>query len=249
MTAALLALGAFAAAFLVAAIIKKATLGDSATFIALLLTPMIVYGVASGKIAEFSAPGGWGAKFRETAQEAVTPTAMTTPLSAIAQQFDMIEKGGLSQLQNLGPQLHKDKPIALSFKLGQQSYNVDAAKKYIEVLLLNDRDMTVLILDSGGHFVAMTEGRTMLTLLETADQGQKIIGALSGNDKEFFVKFPGFHTNSIKKTDTNATALEKMREQNAHSIVVVDNQGLPTGVVKRDDIVSRLLEKLATPDK
>jgi hypothetical protein len=31
--------------------------------------------------------------------------------------------------------------------------------------------------------------------------------------------------------------------------MVVDDQGLPTGVVRRDDIVSRLLEKLATPDK
>jgi predicted transcriptional regulator len=31
--------------------------------------------------------------------------------------------------------------------------------------------------------------------------------------------------------------------------VVIDDDGKPTGVVKRDDIVSRLLEKLATPDK
>ena len=46
-----------------------------------------------------------------------------------------------------------------------------------------------------------------------------------------------------------ATALEKMRQQNARAIVIVDDQGTPTGVVKRDDIVSRLLEKLATPDK
>jgi predicted transcriptional regulator len=44
-------------------------------------------------------------------------------------------------------------------------------------------------------------------------------------------------------------ALEKMRQQNARFIVVVDDQGTPTGVVKRDDIVSRLLDKLATPDK
>ena len=44
-------------------------------------------------------------------------------------------------------------------------------------------------------------------------------------------------------------ALEKMRQQSARSIVVVDSEGAPIGVVKRDDLVSRLLEKLATPDK
>jgi hypothetical protein len=69
------------------------------------------------------------------------------------------------------------------------------------------------------------------------------------SSKEFFLNLPGFHTNSIKASDSNAVALEKMRQQNARSIVVVDSEGVPTGVVKRDDLVSRLLEKLATPDK
>jgi predicted transcriptional regulator len=87
----------------------------------------------------------------------------------------------------------------------------------------------------------------MLTLLK--NQGPQITGALTGNNKAFIVNLPGFHTNSIKATDSNAVALEKMRQQNARAIVVVDDQGTPTGVVRRDDVVSRLLEKLATPDK
>ena len=247
MNAIWLAAGAFAAAFLMAVIINKAKLGDSVTFIALLLTPMIVYGVASGKIQEFSAPGGWGAKFREAAQAVVTPTALTTPLNEVLQRFDVIEKGGLSELQGLGSRLQKDKPIALSFQLGQQNYDAGVAVKYIQFLLLTDRNMTVLILDASHHFVAMTEGQTMQTLLES--QGQRITSALASGDKNFFLTLPGFHTNSIKATDSNATALEKMREQNARAIVVVDEQGTPTGVVKFDDIVARLLEKLATPDK
>jgi hypothetical protein len=247
MNAIWLAAGAFAAAFVIAVIINKAKLGDSATFIALLLTPMIVYGVASGKLQEFSAPGGWGAKFREAAQAIVTPTALTTPLNDVLQKFDIIEKGGLSELQGLGARLQKDKPIALSFQLGQQRYDADVAIKYIQFLLLTDRNMTVLILDADRHFVAMTEGQTMLTLLQ--NQGQRITGALANNERNYFTTLPGFHTNSIKATDSNAIALEKMRQQNARAIVVVDDQATPTGVVKFDDIVARLLEKLATPDK
>src|SRR3954466_2184215 len=107
-----LAVLAFFAAFIVALIINKAKIGDSATFIALLLTPMIVYGVASGKIQEFSAPGGWGAKFREAAQAAVTPTAISTPLNEVVQQFEEIKKGGLGELQGLGAKLSRDKPVA-----------------------------------------------------------------------------------------------------------------------------------------
>src|SRR6266699_518406 len=96
-----LAGGAFLFALAVAYAISRMKFGDSATFVALLLTPMVVYGVASGKIQEFSAPGGWGAKFRDAAQAAVTPTALTTPLNQIAQQFDIIQKGGLAELQGL----------------------------------------------------------------------------------------------------------------------------------------------------
>src|SRR5437868_14795086 len=114
-----LAIGAFVLAFVVAYVINRNKIGDSATYIALLLTPMVVDGVASGKIQEFSAPGGWGAKFREAAQAKVAVTTTNlTPLSDAVRQLDVVEKGGLSELQNLGPKLQKDKPIALSFQLG-----------------------------------------------------------------------------------------------------------------------------------
>ncbi|MGH7573331.1 MAG: hypothetical protein ACREMK_16030 [Gemmatimonadota bacterium] len=40
-------------------------ISDSATVIALLLLPLLVFGVVSGKIQEFTGPGGWGARFAE----------------------------------------------------------------------------------------------------------------------------------------------------------------------------------------
>ena len=67
-----LTIGVFVGGVALAALIKMLKIGDSTTFIALLLTPLIVYGVASGKVQEFTAPGGWGAKFQEVAHEAVS---------------------------------------------------------------------------------------------------------------------------------------------------------------------------------
>ena len=247
MQAILLALGVFIIGIVLAVAIKKMNAGDSATFIALLLTPLLVYGIASGKVQEFTAPGGWGAKFREVAQEPVTPVGLLQ-LSQAIQQFDIIEKGGLDALAGLGTRLQKGKPIALTFQLGQR-YAVDAAIKYVEFLLLTDNEMSVLITDPDKRFVAMTEGTTMLTLLRAPNIGQQVISSLANNNRDYFVTLPGFHANSIKATDTNTVALEQMRAQNARAIVVVDNDNRPTGVVKRDDIVARLLEKLATPEK
>ena len=38
-------------------------IAESATIIALLLIPIVVYGVASDRLRELTGPGGWGAKF------------------------------------------------------------------------------------------------------------------------------------------------------------------------------------------
>jgi hypothetical protein len=62
--------GIAAAAALVISVLTVVTLdaleiSDSATVIALLLLPLLVFGVVSGKIQELTGPGGWGAKFAE----------------------------------------------------------------------------------------------------------------------------------------------------------------------------------------
>lgn len=91
----------------------------------------------------------------------------------------MIEKGGVGALPSLGKE---NEPIALTFQLGQTTYSIDAAEKYVQVLLLADREMVVLILDVEGKFVAMTEGTTFRMLLSDPAIGQQIINALTGGN-------------------------------------------------------------------
>lgn len=68
--------------------VAKTMLGvtESATLIALILVPLIVYGVASGRLTEFKGPGGWGATFREVASKAVELTEVAIQETAIIQK-------------------------------------------------------------------------------------------------------------------------------------------------------------------
>ena len=243
-----LAIGIFLVGLVLAVSFKVWGVGDSATFIAVFIIPLLVYAIASGMVQEFTAPGGWGAKFREVAQEQVTPAA-AVGLADEVQKLELIEKAGLEALPNLQANLPKDRPIALTFQLGQHGYNTDAAIKYVQALLIADSEMTVVILGADRRFVAMTEGTTFVTLLGAPGLGQRIAAALNNADRNFLLSLPGFHTNTIKTSDNNTAALEKMRTQNARAIVVVDGDNRPVGVVKRDDIVARLIEKLALPNK
>ena len=151
------------------------------------------------------------------------------------------------------------KPIALTFQLGHGGYALNVAKQFLEELLLIDPQMSVLLLDQDGRFVAMTEGTTILGVLErpAEDQqptvGQQIINAISSGRKDNLIGLPVFHAvfhvNTVMENDTNIMALEKMRLEGVQSIVVLDDNKRPVGIVRHDNIVAELLETLVAPDK
>lgn len=58
-----------AAAVLVVVALRALEIAESPTIVTVLLIPLVVYGIASGRLREFTGPGGWGAKFAEVETE------------------------------------------------------------------------------------------------------------------------------------------------------------------------------------
>jgi hypothetical protein len=75
---------------------SKLGIGDSATLIALLVVPLLLYGIVSGRLKEFSGPGGWGAKF---AEQPVDLSLVPVDLKD-AQQIENIKKENYRFLQD-----------------------------------------------------------------------------------------------------------------------------------------------------
>jgi predicted RNase H-like HicB family nuclease len=225
---------------LLAAIIAAMNL-DSAAFIALLVVALIAYGIVSGKIQEFSAPGGWVAKFQQVAAEKVKPASLTECI----QNIQVVQKGGLQALKDAGQKLEKGKPVALTLKLGQQNYNKTALKQYIEALRRADSEMVILFLDANGRLIATAEAETLLSLIRDASQSSEIFQAIENSDAAYLRSLPGFHWETITRERSNAEALQLLREANMSTIVVVDSDKIPIGIVKRDDIIARLIVELA----
>jgi hypothetical protein len=50
-------------------VLKVLKVEESGVLIALLLMPLLAYGIASGRLTELSGPGGWGAKFAQLETE------------------------------------------------------------------------------------------------------------------------------------------------------------------------------------
>ena len=222
--------------------------GDSATFIALMVIAVIVYGVVSGKIQEFSAPGGWSAKFQEVAKQKVGTTAI--PITADMKVLQPVPKGGLQTLQRIIPTLPRGKPIALILFFGRRGYQViSVVKKYFEELRLIDPNMVVIFCDKNDRFYCMIEGSTFIDLLNS--EKQALIDAINDGDANYLQRINSEKQGTavifkaLTKSMTNADALRAMKELNIKTMTVVDETNRAVAIVRRDEIVAHLFEELA----
>jgi hypothetical protein len=233
---------------LVTVCLYQLSIKDSPTIIALLVLPLLVYGIASGKILELSVPGGWSAKFKEAAQQKIGTTA--TPITSDMKELQPVPKLGEEALRRVLPTLPKGKPIALILFFGRRGYQVlSLVRKYFEKLRLVDPNMVVILVqERTERFICMIEGSTFIDLLDT--EKQELIDAVNDGDANYFRNINKERQNtsvifrSLAETKTNADALREMKELNINTMAIVDGDNKPVAIVRRDEIVAHLFDEL-----
>jgi hypothetical protein len=246
MQALVIAAAVLVVGLLLAYAIKRFSLGDSVTLIALMIIPLLAYGVVSGDISEFTGPGGWGAKFREEAKRTIEPIPLTTSIV----EGEFVAKGDDVQLENVDKKLQPGKPVALTLQLNRGSYyQPPVIAQYIRVLSQHDPDMSVVVIDQDGKYVASAKGNVLLAVLQDPEQTSAFMSALRGSSPAAILSVGGFSDKSISDKATNVEALQKMQAENTPRLVAVTATGMPEGIVVRDMIVTRLLVELAPEEK
>jgi hypothetical protein len=91
-----------------------------AILIALLLTPLLVYLILSGKLEEFKGPGGLEAKFAKVAGETISTASEEVRLSV--EEMQIVEKEGLMLLERKRQELNEAQPIVMIMELGKRSF-------------------------------------------------------------------------------------------------------------------------------
>ena len=226
----------------------KITDGPSATIIALLIIPLVVYGISSGKILEFSGPGGWSAKFQQAARQKAVATA--TAITADMNELQPVEKESLARLNEIIPTLTKGKPLALILFFGRRNYqDLNIVRIYLRKLQTVDPTAVVILIDNASKsFVGMIEGDMFLELLDT--EGQRLIDAINRGNRDYLRQiniqrqYAVVVFRSLTMKHTNADAIRQMKELNIRTMIVVDRNSRPNAIVKRDEIVEHILEEL-----
>ena len=245
LTALVAALIVFIAAVTVAWGIKRFQVTDSVGFLVVIVLPLATYGVVSGYVAKLSLPGGWAAEFRQVAAASIKPT----PISPDAvQDLQVFEKAGLDAIQSYRDQIVPGKPIAIALLVRRTGYyNTATIAEYIRAFLAFDPNLTVIFLESDSrHFVASTNANAVLAAVSVQDPNNRFLNALETADLLAMQKLLVLTTATVSQDTTNAEALQKMITDGVDAIVKVDSDKKAVGLVRRDEIISRLMLKLAS---
>jgi hypothetical protein len=241
MAAIILAICVFLIGLALAVANRHKYIGDTASFLAVLLTPLLVLGVASGVIQEFTGPGGVSAKFRDAARSNVTTTGVKERLS-----YDVptqLVKGPIGNFSTRLTRVLPGTPITFTFSIGNGSYDLDVAKDEIEKLLRANSDAVVVINNSDGKFVAMADPVRFYTLLDDGSRGRFLIECLNRGQQP--PNYPELIFDSLKDEGTsNADALRKMLMYNLHNMAVTNKEDVVDHIARRDQIVAELVNHL-----
>ena len=216
--------------------------------IAILFFVILVYGVASGRLTEFTGPGGWGAKFREVASSRIDVSEGRVDLTNA--EMENIRKTGLAEIENRLRTLIPGKPVILSLTIGKGDYyDAFALHSSVQALMRMPNFRFVVFLTKEGILLCYMTALALLHLLE-ADQngvmplggsGRDLVDAINRGDINRILSYPGMIRNAINVNTSNEQALELMQSIGFDAIVVVTQQGIPVGVAERGPIISRMI--------
>ena len=238
---AMIAAIAYAAAGIALAVLFKALGVDlGVTFAILMLSPVLLYLIASGSISEFSGPGGFGAKFRDIAAAPVKTAATIESLEFVSKEN---QQALITRARGLTP----GRPVALTFVLNDPAafYVPQAIENYIHTLRKIDPDLSVVFINPNGTFAGSTDGARVEAVLSNDHFGMEFVTAVQVGDLAKLRELVSASLRNVSESASNADALRIMNEDGVKSLISVDAQQRPTGVIRRDRIVAELLSAMA----
>lgn len=212
-------------------------------FISLLLIPILVYVIISGKLEELKGPGGLEAKFVKAAAEAIS--IASDEVKPSVEEMQVVLKENLSVLEKKRRELNEAQPIVMIMELGKGDYyRREVVLEYLEMLSQFRNFKFVVFVDNNNRFVAYMPSWALKGLLSKPQLGFEFIREINEGHKQELFRYPGIVRDTIRMQSTNAEALGEMTRQNLEALVVTDENNELKGVVEREQVLSKMMLSL-----
>lgn len=217
--------------------------------VAVLLVPIVIFLILSGKISELKTPGGLSLVFKDTLTATINPVENDLDLSV--EESISIPKSSLPILQEHMKRISEkkdDSPVTLTLFLGRR-YSLDMLITYIENLAQFPKFKFVVLLFPNNTVFGYFTGVSLLTILNRDDVAERFLSSLYNEDLETMRIFPGLITDLTFTSKSNIEALEKMDRYNYDALIAVDTNRKLRGVVNRSQIINKLLLSISNQSK
>jgi CBS domain-containing protein len=231
-------------AIVVAVLTDRAHAGTAIT--ALLAVTVIIYALVSGRLSEFTAPGGWRAKFSEAADRPVDMTRGV--IASTSLDWHDIEKADFYTVKQKVATLGGDgKPIVLKMIIGNTTYQAENLRIILEYLAVTRNFRALVIVDEQQKLVAYIAARQAALLVSPSlgEFREQLVVAVKTRQIPAFRDRELMTDASVPLETSYADALQQMNERSLSCIAVVDTAGQFRGIVDRDGITTTLLLALA----
>ena len=226
----------------------------------LLVLPILIYAIVSGKLTELKGPGGVEAKFTAAATTPVAETASHDSVSfdelltVSADRGQDLDKGQ-EQLGKRVRRFTEIQPIVMVITIGEDSYregdeneHIKSLQTYVEQLSRSRNFALVAFLDEHNNFVAYMPSWVINNRLSDDDRARDLFRAIKENNRQKLFEYPGILRDTISPNAPNSEALRKIVTSNLDFIVVVDENNRLKGVIEREQVLSKMVLAL-TPNR
>jgi hypothetical protein len=222
-----------------------ATAMGDAVFVALLVMPILIYAIISGRLTELRGPGGVGATFNMVVTAAVSETVKQDLVSVDQQGVQMVGKGDLSRLDKKIQEINEVDPVVLTLTLGAGHYTLEALHQYMDALSRSRNFKLVVFLTKDKGFLAYMPAWAAKTVLDTPNMGADFVRVINDGDPNKLFQYPSVVRKTLSTRSTHAEALREMLEKNVEALVVTDETNQLKGIAEREQLLSRMMLALA----
>ncbi|HEY0075114.1 MAG TPA: hypothetical protein VGB77_13535 [Abditibacteriaceae bacterium] len=228
----------------------KTVLGISgdAVLATLVVIPVLIYCIISGRIKGFKGPGGIEATFLETASQPIK--VGLEKLEPSNQDMQIIEKASLSELEQWKQQINDALPVIMTLHLGnleiEDQYSAYGVIHYLDFLSQFRNFRFIVFLGNDKRFIAYMQPWVLKGLLNNPNLGYEFIHLTNAGQMSDLRRFPGLIEETVTVETTNSGALAVMTKHNLDALIVVDGNRQLKGVVDRNQILSKMMLALGT---
>ncbi len=206
-------------------------------WVAIAITPTIIWLIASGRLSEFTG-FGIGLTLRAASEREFS---LATEGNAIeTEQIASDLKEGLSKIEVM----IRERRQALVFELGKTGYYTnEACKEYLRRLTEHDFFRYVVFRRADGTFAGLVPARDFYRQI---GKGLDPVAVIESGRLD---SVAGVITDSVKEGATKQEALQKIERLHVPELPVVNDKGSFAGVVSRDRLLGSIVLELVTSKK